>query len=79
MEYKNLVVETETGIAVVTLDRPKFLNALNSETLGELETCLRGLNGDRGIRVVLITGKGKAFIAGADVKEMQEMTPREAF
>jgi enoyl-CoA hydratase len=79
MEYHNLSVEKENRIVVVTIDRPKFLNALNTETLKELEDCLKALNEDPSVRVVLITGKGKSFVAGADVKEMHGMNEREAF
>ena len=78
MEYINLSIEKEERIAVVTIDRPKALNALNTETLKELENCLKVLRDDSGVRVILITGRGKSFVAGADVKEMQEMTSKEA-
>jgi enoyl-CoA hydratase len=78
MEYYNLLVEREGRIAVVSINRLKFLNALNTETLKELEDCLQAFNRDDDVRVILITGKGKSFIAGADVKEMKEMNRREA-
>jgi enoyl-CoA hydratase len=79
MEYYNLLVEREDRIAVVFINRPKFLNALNTETLKELEKCLKVLNGDDTVRAVIITGKGKSFVSGADVKEMKEMTKQQAF
>jgi enoyl-CoA hydratase len=79
MGYQNLLVEKEDRIAVVSINRPKFLNALNTETIKELGECLKILNRDDEVRVVLITGKGKSFVAGADVKEMKGMTRKEAF
>jgi enoyl-CoA hydratase len=79
MEYHNLVVEEEERVAVIFIDRPRFMNALNTETLKELEHCLRSLDEREDVRVVLMTGRGRCFVAGADVKEMQGMTPREAF
>ena len=79
MEYHNLVVEKEERVAVIFIDRPRFMNALNTETLKELEHCLRSLDERDEVRVVLMTGRGRCFVAGADVKEMQGMSPEEAF
>src|SRR5690606_9438312 len=60
------------GIATVTVSRPKALNALNAETLGELLACFEGLEADPSTRAVILTGAGeKAFVAGADIAEMQ--------
>jgi len=78
MTYQNLSIAKEDRIAIITIERPKALNALNTETLKELEDCLRSLSKDPAVRVILITGKGKSFIAGADVKEMQEMNSKQA-
>ena len=72
----NLKLETSEGIALVTIDRPKALNALNSETLGELNECLKELEQRKDIRVILLTGGGqKAFVAGADISEMVNAAP----
>ena len=79
MEYKNLLVETIDGIATLTVNRPQSLNALNSDLLHELECALYELGRDSVVRVIVVTGAGeKAFVAGADIKEMAEMTSHEA-
>ena len=71
MEYKNIKFETEAAIAVVTIDRPKALNALNDETIAELDHCFTAIAGDGNIRCVILTGGGeKAFVAGADIGEL---------
>src|SRR2546423_4828158 len=70
---------SERGVAVVTIDRPDALNALNHETLEALRDGLRELAVDRNARVVVLTGAGdRAFAAGADIKEMAEMSVLEA-
>lgn len=70
MEYKNLLVNIENGIAIVTINRPDKLNALNIETITELGNCLNELDGNREVKVLILTGAGeKAFVAGADISE----------
>ena len=72
-------VEREDAVAVVTIDRPDALNALNVETLTELRDRLRELAGDESARVVVLTGAGeKAFVAGADIKYMSGLDPEGA-
>lgn len=79
MEYKNIDVKKEEGIATITISRPKALNALNTETLEELENVLEVLQNDDGVKVIVITGAGeKAFVAGADISEMKDMSVFEA-
>jgi len=74
----NLLMEVENEIAVVTINRPKSLNALNSETLSELKQCLGEIETRKDIRVVILTGTGeKAFVAGADISEMVNATAAE--
>ena len=74
----NLLMEVENEIAVVTINRPKSLNALNSETLAELNTCLAEIEGRTDIKVVILTGSGsKSFVACADISEMVNATPAE--
>ncbi|WP_458527325.1 enoyl-CoA hydratase-related protein [Onishia taeanensis] len=69
----------DAGIARLTLNRPKALNALNSALLGELASVLDDLEARDDLRAVLITGEGeKAFVAGADIAEMRDKTPEEA-
>ncbi len=75
MEYKNLNFTLEDNIAIVTLNRPKYYNALNSELIGELEKVLAELENNDKVRVLIITGSGKAFAAGADVTELMEADP----
>ncbi|RYZ68867.1 MAG: crotonase, partial [Proteobacteria bacterium] len=77
--FENILTERlEPGIAVVRINRPQALNALNSKTLRELQLELSDLAKDNAVRVVVLTGSGdKAFIAGADITEMKELTPGE--
>lgn len=78
MEFKNLLIENDNGIATLTINRPQALNSLNSETLTELGYALYQLEYDAAVKVVILTGAGeKAFVAGADIKEMAEMTAYE--
>lgn len=75
----NLKLEVENEIAVLTIDRPKALNALNSETLEELTEVLTEIEGRDDIKVVILTGSGeKSFVAGADIAEMIDFTAPEA-
>ena len=74
--FQNLTVEIDAGIAVVTLNRPKVLNALNLATLGELHEAMLGLQQDARVRCVVMTGAGeKSFVAGADINELAEQSP----
>ncbi len=78
MEFKNLLIETTDGVALLTINSPRTLNALNSEVLGELECALYELNLDSEVKALVVTGAGeKAFVAGADIKEMSTMTAHE--
>jgi len=79
MAYKNIRFEVEDGMAVIFIDRPKALNALNSETLKELTGAFEKVGKDKKIRVAILTGGGeKAFVAGADISEMMRFTPVKA-
>jgi enoyl-CoA hydratase len=72
-------VQIENRIALITIDREPQLNALNIETLQQLERELTALKTDQGIKVLVVTGAGsKAFVAGADIAEMKDMTAEEA-
>ena len=69
--------DTEGAVGVVTIERPKALNALNSEVLAELEACFDSIDTDV-IRAVILTGSGdKSFVAGADIAEMSKLNPAE--
>jgi enoyl-CoA hydratase len=78
MNYKNIIVKKEKNIGIITINRPKALNALNNETILELIEAVHDFDNDKKVKVGIITGEGKAFIAGADIKEMNDMTPLQA-
>ncbi|MCC5856602.1 MAG: enoyl-CoA hydratase [Ectothiorhodospiraceae bacterium] len=71
MAYQNILTEKRGAVALITLNRPKVLNALNSELTAELGDALRGFEADDAIGAIVITGTDKAFAAGADISEMQ--------
>jgi enoyl-CoA hydratase len=74
MDTSNLLLERRPPLAIVTLDRPKVLNALNSDTLAELDQVFSALADDPEIRVILLAGAGdRAFAAGADIRELAEL------
>lgn len=78
-EYNNLLFTVEDGIGVLTINRPKSLNALNSETLAEIGSALSEIKTNKDVKVLIITGSGqKAFVAGADISQMAAMNPIEA-
>ncbi len=79
MAYENITAETRGRVGLITLNRPKALNALNSELIDELGAALDGFEADPKIGAIVITGSEKAFAAGADIKEMQEKTFIEAY
>jgi enoyl-CoA hydratase len=76
MAFDNLLLERDGAIAVITVNRPKVLNALNSQTVDELRRAILELKQDDTVRVVILTGAGeKAFVAGADINELAVQTP----
>jgi enoyl-CoA hydratase len=79
MTHENILVETRGPVGIVTLNRPKALNALNAALIDELNRALAGFEADEGIGAVVITGSDKAFAAGADIKEMQSRTYMDAY
>ena len=79
MDYQNILVSREGAVAVVTLNRPKALNALNSELLSELVAALEGFDADDGVRAIVLTGSERAFAAGADIKEMAPQSYMDMF
>jgi len=79
MSFDNLLLEREDALAILTLNRPVVLNALNTSTLDELRRAVLEIKHDANVRVLIITGAGeKAFAAGADIKELARLTPTEA-
>ncbi len=79
MSYETIEIETHGRVALVRLNRPQALNALNAKLIGELDCALSGFEADAGIGCIVLTGSEKAFAAGADIKEMAEKTFSEAF
>src|ERR1700736_5736999 len=77
MAYEHIQVELEPSIATVTLNRPKVLNALSPELIGEVNQALRDLDADDRVRAVVLTGGPKVFAAGADISDMAERTAVE--
>jgi len=76
--YQNILFEEKGQLAIITINRPAQLNALNKETISELHECLSVANASQSIRAVIITGSGeKAFVAGADIKEFASFSVEE--
>jgi enoyl-CoA hydratase len=76
MSYENLKVETRDGVAVVTINRPEKLNALNDRTVEELDAAFTAIGADPQVRGAILTGAGeKAFVAGADIAELSTQSP----
>ncbi len=79
MAYQNILFEITEGIATITFNRPKALNALNNALLDEFSDALEKINEDEEIRVLVLTGSGeKAFVAGADITELATFGPLQA-
>ena len=72
MAYQTLIVEIEDYVALIRLNRPEALNALNSALLAELGDALKAADANEKVRCIVITGSEKAFAAGADIKEMSD-------
>ncbi|HEY5575928.1 MAG TPA: short-chain-enoyl-CoA hydratase [Clostridiaceae bacterium] len=78
MEFKNIKFEVSENICTITMNRPKALNALNRSTLEELDQALDLIEKDKRVSLLVLTGEGKSFVAGADIVEMRDKTPGEA-
>ncbi|TIR65257.1 MAG: enoyl-CoA hydratase, partial [Mesorhizobium sp.] len=79
MAYETILVETRGKVGLITLNRPKALNALNSQVLAEIVAAVNTLGADAGIGAMVLTGSEKAFAAGADIKEMQAISFVDAY
>ena len=77
MEYENIIFEKKDGIGYVTMNRPKALNALNTDVLTELDDVFRAIDKDEEVKIAIITGAGRAFVAGADIAQMSELNGTE--
>jgi enoyl-CoA hydratase len=79
MAYENIIYQLDGGIATITFNRPKALNALNAALIAELSQALDGIAADENIRVLVLTGAGeKSFVAGADISELATFNPLQA-
>ncbi|WP_204929077.1 enoyl-CoA hydratase [Pseudomonas synxantha] len=74
MSYETILLEIHGRVGLITLNRPQALNALNAQIVSELNHALDGLEADSNIGCIVLTGSKKAFAAGADIKEMAELT-----
>ena len=72
-----VLVEKKDAVAVITVNRPEALNALNSEVLGALDEAVDDVLNDDSVRVIVFTGAGRAFVAGADIGEMADLGMEE--
>jgi enoyl-CoA hydratase len=79
MTYETIIVETRGKVGLITLNRPKALNALNSQVLADLVAAVRGFEADADVGAMVITGSEKAFAAGADIKEMRAISYVDAY
>ena len=79
MAYETLITEVEGHVATITLNRPDALNAFNNQLMNELTAALDTFEADEEIGCIIITGSSKAFAAGADIKEMRELTYMDAY
>lgn len=78
MSFETLLVERDGAVAVVTINRPKVLNALNTQTISEIERVMRDLQQDDAVRAIVLTGAGeKSFVAGADINELAVLSPAQ--
>lgn len=79
MNYSILKYQQELGVGIITISRPEALNALNGLFFKEFDDLLHTLHSTKDLRVLIITGEGKAFVAGADIAEMQKMKVKEGY
>ena len=79
MAYETIIVETRGKVGLITLNRPKALNALNSQVMAEVVAAVNGFGADAAVGAMVITGSEKAFAAGADIKEMQAIAFVDAY
>ncbi len=75
MAYENIIFEKEENIAIITFNRPEAMNALNNQTRAEFRAAIDDVASDDEVKVLILTGSGKAFVAGSDIKEFNATTP----
>jgi enoyl-CoA hydratase len=74
MAFETILVETKGAVGIITLNRPKALNALNAQLIREMNAALSAFDADKAVGCIILTGSDKAFAAGADIREMKDMT-----
>ena len=80
MGYEKIIFEVKEGIAILTVNRPKKMNALNFQTMDEIQAAIAEVHADDSIRALIVTGSGdKAFVAGADISEFTELGLKESY
>ncbi|HER27543.1 MAG TPA: enoyl-CoA hydratase [Rhodospirillales bacterium] len=79
MAFQNIIVQTKGPVGLITLNRPKAMNALNAALVGELAQALKDFEADDNVGAIVLTGSDKAFAAGADIKEMKDKTFAQVF
>ena len=79
MTYPTLIVERQGRVAVATINRPEALNALNAQVMSDLAALAREIDADEGVAVLVLTGAGRAFAAGADIKEMADKSVADMY
>ncbi len=79
MKYSILDVQINAGIALVTINRTEALNALNTKFFEEMDSVVSNISKNKDVKIMIITGAGKAFVAGADIAEMVNKSPKEGF
>jgi len=78
MAYESIIFEKEDGIAIITFNRPDARNAVNNQVRAEFTAAIAEVEADNDIRVLILTGSGKAFASGVDIKEFSQTTPYHA-
>ncbi|HHV26514.1 MAG TPA: short-chain-enoyl-CoA hydratase [Tissierellia bacterium] len=78
MDFENLVFKKEGNIGILSINRPEALNALNTQVLKELDKAVDMIDKDEEVHIVILTGEGRVFVAGADIAEMKNMGSKEA-
>lgn len=78
MAYKNIIIEITDKIAILKVNRPEVLNAVNTETILEIESAMKEFNENKDVRVIIITGEGKSFVSGSDILRLAQMDSLQA-